>query len=125
MLKKIESFKQLETMAVLSLACLVFGIFLKVSLLLYVGAGLLFTGLFLKRISGIVAGAWLRFAAFLGAINTKILLSVMFYLILTPLAWMFRLFKGDILHIGKNEKVATYWTEHEKEYAPSDLEKMW
>ena len=122
---KIDKFKQLETMAVLSLACLLFGIFLKVALLLYGGVVLLFTGLFLKRVSGILAGAWLQFATLLGAINTKILLSVMFYLFLTPLAWMFRQFKGDILHLVRKENVVTYWTKHEKEYTPADLEKMW
>jgi len=125
MLRNNDPFKQLETMAVLSLACLAFGIFLKVPLLLYGGAILLFTGLFLIRISGIIAGAWLKFAAILGTFNAKILLTVMFYLVLTPLAWMFRLSKGDILHIGKNEKSASYWTVYEKEYTPSDMEKMW
>jgi hypothetical protein len=39
-----------------------------------------------------ISKTWTKFAALLGAINSKILLSLVFYLVLTPIALLYRHF---------------------------------
>ena len=41
---------------------------------------------------------WMKFGAILGAFNTRVLLGIMFYLIITPMALIMRLLGKDALH---------------------------
>lgn len=41
---------------------------------------------------------WMKFGAILGAFNTRVLLGIMFYLIITPMALVMRLLGKDALH---------------------------
>ncbi len=51
---------------------------------------------------------WMRLAEGLGWINTRILLVVIFYLVVTPLGLLMRLFKRDPLDMARRD---SYWTE--------------
>jgi hypothetical protein len=46
----------------------------------------------------------------IAAINNTIVLGVVFYLFITPIGLMMRLFGRDPMHRSTKEKVATYWT---------------
>ncbi len=51
---------------------------------------------------------WMRLAETLGWINTRILLIVIFYLVVTPLGLVMRLFRRDPLDMARRD---SYWTE--------------
>lgn len=58
--------------------------------------------------------AWMKFAFVLGWINTRLLLGLFFYLILTPIGLMMRLFGKDFLDEKIERDRASYWTKREK-----------
>jgi len=119
-------YKALETLAVLSLVCLAAGLFLDVPALLIAALILLFTGLFLKRLSIRIAEMWLRFAGFIGAVNSRIILTLIFYVVLTPLASVYRLFHGDFMKIRRQDDPGrSYWSRRDHQYNPKDLGNVW
>lgn len=52
--------------------------------------------------------AWMRFAEVLGWINTRILLILIFYLVVTPLGLVMRLLRRAPLDMARRD---SYWTE--------------
>ncbi len=60
-----------------------------------VGGILIFLGLLLPKILGPIHWVWMKFAEALGWVNSRILLSIVFYLIFTPIGWLMRLSKKD------------------------------
>ena len=46
---------------------------------------------------------WKKFAELLGWVNTRILLTIIYFLIITPLALLFRLSGKQFLDIGFNQ----------------------
>src|SRR5437763_592215 len=55
----------------------------------------------------LVYRGWMRFGALLGAINSRIILTIMFWVFITPLALLCRAFGRDILHRNDNGPEAT------------------
>src|SRR6185295_19105495 len=45
---------------------------------------------------------WMKFGALLGAINSRIILTIMFWIFITPLALLFKAFGRDILRLKDN-----------------------
>ena len=66
---------------------------------------------------------WLKFGRTLGEINTKIILFLVFYLILTPLAIIRKIFTTDFLELKKNKK--TFWKERKESFEKEEMERMW
>lgn len=116
--------KSLETMSVLALASIIFGLIFRQNSLLYMAASFLFIGLFLKALSARISQIWLRFALIIGEINSKILLSLIFFLFLTPISFLYRLAKGDVMNL-KHTKSGSLWHERNHLYKPDDLDKVW
>ena len=122
--------KVLETIGVLALACLVLGHLAKRPELkggfLAAAALLLAVGLFIKPAGALIARAWLKFGGLLGAVNSRILLGAIFYLFLTPIAFLARLTRGDFLRLRKGEGAGrSYWHERNHAYTAEDIGKLW
>jgi hypothetical protein len=84
------------------------------------GAGFfLMTGLIGYPILRPVYLVWMKFAYVLGWINMRVLLGVFFFLILTPIGAMMRLFGKDLLDEKIDRSAGSYW----KERSPVPLEK--
>lgn len=67
------------------------------------------TGVFLPRVLAPVYRAWMRFAAVLAWLNTRLLLSVFFYLVVTPIGLVMRLVRKDLLQQKIDRTAASYW----------------
>lgn len=59
---------------------------------------LLIAGLLAPRILSPVYRVWMKFGHFMGRVNSAIILSVVFFLIFTPVALFMRLIGRDVLH---------------------------
>ncbi len=82
-------------------------------------------GFFLRPILRPLYAAWMRFAFLLGWINTRLLLGVFFYLILTPIGLVMRLFGRDSLHRKFDKKASSYWVKREPaEFRPERYEQL-
>jgi len=68
---------------------------------------------------------WMKFAFILGWFNTRLLLCVFFYLILSPIGLLMRLFKIDLLDRRFNRTRQSYWKPKEnKEFSIADYERQ-
>lgn len=117
--------KDLETTGVLAAAALVIGLLTGHKWPYWLALALLCTGLFLKTAASRISSAWMSFAEVLGRINSRIILSAVFYLVLTPVAFLFRLFSGDYLVQARKSGDGSYYHPRGHVYTAGDLEKPW
>lgn len=111
-------------MAVLALVSLLAGLWFSQPLLFYLAAVLLFLVLFVQKLAAWLAWGWLRLAHLLGNINAKIILTLIFYVILTPIALLYRLWRGDALGV-RHRHPHSQWHRRDHTYEKEDLEKAW
>jgi hypothetical protein len=80
--------------------------------------------IFIPPAAKAIEWAWLKFALALGWINSRILLSVIYFVFLMPIAWLSRLFTQDPLRLkAKNDP--TLYTTRDHQYKKEDLENIW
>jgi hypothetical protein len=72
-----------------------------------------------------VAAAWLAFSEALGNFNARLLLGVIYFIFLTPLALLYRLFNGNPVNSKADPSAATYFKRKNRLFVPADLEKPW
>ena len=65
--------------------------------------------------------AWMKLAEVLNWIMTRVLLSIIFYLMITPMRPLVRLFSGDPLKRRFEPEAESYWEEPEEQ--PDDPER--
>ena len=73
----------------------------------------------------LISQAWAKFAMVLGRINGNILLTLVFFIFLTPVAFLMRIFKkGDALKL-KKQNANTVYVTRDHTYTKSDLANIW
>ena len=118
--------QSLETLAVLAAACIACALIFKAQAFAYVALGLLLIGLFFRWPAAKLAGAWLGLSAVLGAINSRVLLTLVYYLVLTPIALLYRLTHRDPLGLKRaDDSERSYWILRDHRFEPRDLERPW
>ena len=80
--------------------------------------------IFIPPAAKAIEWAWFRLALGLGWINSRILLSVIYFVFLMPIAWISRLFTKDPLAL-KKVKRASLFTTRDHLYTGKDLENIW
>lgn len=125
-LPTVNDSKRLETVVVLAAACLVFGLVFQASWLIYVALGLLVAGVFVKPVSHWLAVGWLAMAEVLGKGVSFVLLSVVFLVVLTPIAVLGRTL-GKTPPPLRRMPVDTrsFYTIREHEFGSRDFEKTY
>ena len=73
----------------------------------------LVTGLVAQPVLQPVYTVWMKFAHVLAWINTRILLGLFFYLVLTPVGVVMRLLGKDLLDKKIDRAAPTYWVKRE------------
>lgn len=119
--------RDLKTLAVPAAACVVAGRLTGWAPWDWLAVSLLSAALFMKNTAAFLADSWLRFGRALGEVNTRIILGLVFYLVLTPLALFKKLVTGgeDPLRLKKNPAGDSYYKIKNHLYTPADLEKPW
>ena len=90
---------------------------------IYTSVTILGIGLLIPSLANIVAYAWYKIAEVLGAIMSKLILSIVFYLLLFPISLLSRIFKSDSLKLRPNYK--TMFIHRDHEYTSEDLKNIW
>lgn len=68
---------------------------------------------------------WMRLAVILSWINTRLILTVMFYLIFTPIGLCMRIFAADLLDKKISKGKDSYWIKKEAgEFDPKTYERQ-
>lgn len=112
-----------KTILVIVTGFLVLSVFFEAPILWKIAAIIGVTSLISGHAARGVLFIWDKLAFVLGYINTKIILSVLFYLFLVPIAFISRLFSKDPMKL-KNSTDSMF-TERNHLYNPKDLENMW
>ncbi len=93
---------------------------------LYIGAGVGVISLAVPVLGDLIVKGWYKLAEILGAINGRILLSIIFFIFLTPIALLSRLFvKKNPLALKKQESGGSAFTERNHLYTAKDMENVW
>ncbi|MBK8950641.1 MAG: hypothetical protein IPM68_17825 [Flavobacteriales bacterium] len=90
-------------------------------LVVAVCAGLI--GLLLPPLARLVHRGWMKLALALGWFNGRVLLSAVFFALLTPIALLRRLGRSDGLALRK--PTGSVWTVRDHTYVAKDLETPW
>ena len=89
----------------------------------YVAFGVGTLTLISKNIAELIVKLWFGLAKILGYVNSRILLTLVYYLILLPFAFMARLSKKQALNLNKQKE--TYFSTRDHLYIKEDFEKPW
>lgn len=116
--------KQFETINICALFVLILFLIWGKSYFLYIGIGLLVSSVFIKPLGRLFAAGWLKLSLAIGTFNSRVLLTIFFFILFTPLALVRRIFKRDLLEIKKVES-DTYWKTVDKEFDGKNLENIW
>lgn len=76
-----------------------------------------------KKFAGLCSYVWEKLMAVLGYVNSRILLSAIFFLVLFPISIISRIFRKDFLQLKR--KQGSYYTERGHTYVSKDLENPW
>ena len=71
------------------------------------------TGLFAQRILRPIYTVWMKFAHAVAWFNTRVLLGLFFYLVMTPMGVIMRLAGKDFLQERIDRSAASYWVKRE------------
>ena len=72
----------------------------------------------------LIVKAWFKLAEILGNINGKIILSVLFFVFLFPIALLYRMTTKNPLAIKRTDD-ASFYNERNHLYTKEDLEQTW
>lgn len=82
-------------------------------------------GLLLPTLLRPVYHGWMAIAAVMGFVMTRVILTLLFFGLFTPMALLARLFGKDLLQQRWNKNTGSYWVRREEgEYQPSSSERM-
>ena len=91
-------------------------------LVFIIGAIFIILGFFIPIVLKPVYIIWMTFATILGWIMTRVILVVLFYLIVTPIGLIAKIFGVKFLDLSWNKNVNSYWNKRDKKV--SDIEKQ-
>jgi hypothetical protein len=75
----------------------------------------------MKKILNYIKNGWLLFARILARVNTIILLTLIYVVIIGPMALILRILRKDPLQKKKNSLITSYW--HERASSEPTIER--
>ena len=117
--------KNLETCLVIATGLLLFWLIFDIRELAIAAFVIGIIGAFFDKVAGWVTWIWYKIAEVMGAVMSKVLLSLVFFGFLAPIAFLYRIFNSDGLQLKKKSADGTYWVERKHSYEKKDLEQMW
>ncbi|MBU1122843.1 MAG: SxtJ family membrane protein [Candidatus Omnitrophota bacterium] len=80
-----------------------------------ISATLLFFGLTAPKILKPFQKVWMSMAVLMGWVMTRVILTVFFYLVITPIGLLMRMFGKDVLNENMDKRAQSYWVPVEDE----------
>jgi len=92
---------------------------------LWPGAGLIAAGVIFPRALKWVYIAWMSIAFVLGLVMAHLILTLFYFLVITPIGLVARLFGQDFLSMKLDRAAGSYWIPREKKVkSPQDYERQ-
>jgi len=121
--------KQYEALLVISTALVVIYLFGLLrhgdprEIFIYLACGVGLSGILIRPLGKLIALGWYKLADLLNRIMSKVILSLVYMVILVPVAGLQRIWKKDKLRTRKGKN--TMWISRDHSYAPDDLKNIW
>lgn len=119
-----RSEKPIGTMLVLAMGCLLVNVVFHWKAALWLSFGFGGIGIFSGYLSDRIAWVWMRLARMLGWISNGLLLSVVFLVVVVPVAFIRRMLKKDRM-TRFDKAAASNFTERNHVFKKEDFEKTW
>jgi len=113
-----------KTVLTISMGMLVLYFFTKWQWPLWLSFGIGLIGLLSTFLSEKIEWLWMKLAWLLSLLIPKILLSIIFYLLLFPIALISKIFKKTDPLMLKNNSTSTFTTVNKK-FSKENFEKIW
>ena len=117
--------KTLENLLILSAAALAAYLIFKKNWLLTVSFCFLILGVSGGRPAYWISYGWDKFAVLIGRVNSRIILTLLFYLFLTPAAFLFRLFNRQAAGDFTDKTRKTQFKDRSGIFSRESFEKPW
>jgi hypothetical protein len=92
---------------------------------LTIGAFLVLSGLLFPAILRPLNKAWMTLAVLLGWVMTRVILSLLYYLVITPISLIARIFGKHFLDLNIDKSRASYWEKRKNvPSTPADYERQ-
>jgi hypothetical protein len=111
---------------VLIIAAVVLFLFDKSGYIYFAAAGVLFIipALFFPGNLRLLNKLWMILAVLLGWVMTRVILIILFYLVLTPIALLARLFNKKFIKFGYDKAASTYWEKRDTDISAAQYERQ-
>lgn len=119
-----QSQDRFKTILVIVTGLLAIAWIFDVPVLTKVAVGIGAVSIFIPAAAKSIEWAWYKLALALGWVNSRILLSIIYFVFLLPIAWLSRLFTKDPLALKKNAGDSLFVTRDHL-YTGKDLENIW
>ena len=80
----------------------------------------LILGLLNSKLLSPLNSLWIKFGELLGKIIAPVVMAIIYFLILTPISLMVRLFGKDLLGLKFSKQLKTYWIKRKKDLGSMD-----
>jgi len=117
-------YKNFETILAIIAGLLVIWYFARVNTLVYISIGLSLVALISNTIASVITWIWTGISQVMGYVMSKVILTIVFFIVLYPIALLSRLFKKDDLMLKKSSG-NSYYKVREKLYTKEDIENPW
>ncbi len=115
--------KILETSLVLTTGFVVLYVVFKKPVFLILALAFGIIGIFIPFLAHYIAIAWFKLADVLNFIVSKVVLGIVYFIVLVPVAFIYKISGKDKLKIKK--KLDSNWVKRYKNYTASDIENIW
>jgi hypothetical protein len=114
-----------KTLSSVALVLVIGRYLFKSELLLHLGLGLLFLAVFPNPLSRAIARAWLALSEILGLVNSKIILTVIYCVVLVPVSFCYRKLNRKTVDYFAGRNVDSFFLAADRSYSPDSFEKTW
>jgi Saxitoxin biosynthesis operon protein SxtJ len=118
-----EKIKQKESILAIVTGLVIIGWFIHKPILFPIAGGIGLVCLLSSYVTEKIHWLWMKISHVLGFVMSKVILSIVFFLFLTPIAILSKLSRKDLLQLKRADR--TYYAERNHLYVKDDLENVW
>jgi hypothetical protein len=115
--------KHYSTILIFVLVLIIFFLANKKIGLLYIALALGAIAILIPALSRLIHKLWMKFAELLGLVMNKVILGIVFFVFLTPIAFLSKLFRRNAMRVKKD--ATSYFSERNFTYTKKSLEQLW
>lgn len=123
-MEKLNREKQLETILTIAVGFFLIAWATKNKYIFFFALLIGAFGMFSKTATKYISNGWMRIGEAIGAVSSRIILSGIFFLFLSPIALIYRRSRKDSLLLKKSNNVS-YFISRNHRFSAQDLKNPW